>query len=171
MAEYFVTQTDIDLLHTEKKIHLRAYLLNKNNLIIDDMAGLITDGDGSDDATSDIRKNCNFTIHSIDSTYDVGYYNRIWLNNRVRIDIGFEDINQKIHWYTKGIYVFDSCSYVYDSSTKDISFQCSDLVNMINGTHDGLVFGECPECGKNIKECEHRGTIFFFGILCCAVGL
>lgn len=165
MAEYFVTQTDIDLLHTEKKIHLKAYLLNKNNLPVDDMAGLITSGDGADDSTADIRKNCNFTIHSIDSTYDVGYYNRIWLNNRVRIDIGFEDINQKIHWYTKGTYVFDSCSYVYNASTKDISFQCSDLVNTINGTHDGLIFGECPECGKNIKDCSHRGTVFADGIL------
>ena len=65
MAEYFVTQTDIDLLHTEKKIHLKAYLLNKNNLPVDDMAGLITGGDGADDSTADIRKNCNFTIHSL----------------------------------------------------------------------------------------------------------
>ena len=165
MAEYFVTQTDIDLLLKPKKLHLRAYLLNENNLIVDNLEGLVINGDGSDDANSDIRKNCNFTIHSIDSTYDIGEYNRIWLNNRIRIDLGFEDNDNKIYWYTKGIYVFDNCDYVYDASTKDISFQCSDLVNTINGTHNGLILGECPTCGTSIKECEHRGTIFTSGIL------
>lgn len=142
MAEYFVTQTDIDLLLKPKKLHLRAYLLNEKNLIVDNLEGLVINGDGSDDANSDIRKNCNFTIHSINSTYDIGEYNRIWLNNRIRIDLGFEDNDNKIYWYTKGIYVFDNCDYAYDASTKDITFQCSDLVNTLNGTHNGALLGE-----------------------------
>lgn len=142
MADYFVTQTDISLLHDHKRLHLKAYLLNENNLTVDTLDGVIIGGDGSDDANSDIRKSCNFEIHSLDSTYDIGEYNRIWLNNRVRIELGFEEITGEIHWYTKGTYVFDNCTYTYDGSTKNISFQCSDLVNTINGTHNGTLLGE-----------------------------
>lgn len=165
MADYYVTQTDIDLIHSRLNLHLKAYLLNENNQIIDDIEGVVTGGDGSDDANSDIRKSCNFVIHSLDSTYNIGEFNRIWLNNRVKIDLGIEDIYGEIHWYTKGTYVFDTCSYAYDGSTRDITFQCSDLVNTINGVHGGLIFGDCPECNKPITECEHRGTIFSDTIL------
>lgn len=165
MAEYYVTQTDIDLLNRNLRLHLQGYLLNENNQTIDTLEGVIISGDGSDDASSDVRKSCSFVIHSLDSTYDIGEYNRIWLKNRVRIDIGLEDVMGEIHWYTKGTYVFDSCSYTYDGSTKELSFQCSDLVSTINGTHNGLLFGECDKCGKHITECEHRGTMFSDSIL------
>lgn len=164
MAEYFITQEDISLLHTSKLLHINVYLLNENNLIIDKIDGYVTGGDGADDSESDIRKTCNFTIHSYDHTYDIGKYNRIWLNNRVRIDLGYEDFNG-IHWYTKGIYVFDSCDYTYNGNTKDISFSCSDLVNTINGTHNGIITGECPVCKIPLKECKHRGSLFPDGLL------
>lgn len=165
MAEYYVTQTDIDLLNRNLRLHLQGYLLNENNQTLNTLEGVIIDGNGSDDASSDVRKSCNFTIHSIDSTYDIGEYNRIWLKNRVRIDIGLEDIDGEIHWYTKGVYVFDSCNYTYNGSTKEISFQCSDLINTINGTHNGLIFGKCDKCEKSITECEHRKTAFSDSIL------
>lgn len=165
MAEYYVTQTDIDLLNRNLRLHLQGYLLNENNQTVDTLEGVIISGDGTDDASSDVRKSCNFVIYSLDSTYDIGEYNRIWLKNRVRIDIGLEDVMGEIHWYTKGTYVFDSCSYTYDGSTKELSFQCSDLVSTINGTHNGLIFGECDKCGKHITECEHRGRMFSDSIL------
>lgn len=141
MAEYFITQRDIALLRKSKLLHLRAYLLNEQNLIVDNLEGLIISGDGSDDANSDIRKGCNFTIHSFDSTYNIGEYNRIWLNNRVRIDIGFQDFND-IFWYTRGTYMFDSCDYAYDGATNNITFTCSDIVKSIDGTHGGTLDGE-----------------------------
>lgn len=136
-----ITQKDIKLLHQSKIIHVRAYLLNEDNIIIDELGGFITSGDGSEDATSDIRKSCSFAIHSYDKTYDIGEYNRIWLNHRVKIQLGYEYFNEII-WYTKGVYVFDSCSYSYTGSTRDITFQCSDLVTTINGTHGGTLLGE-----------------------------
>ena len=141
MATYNITQNDIYLLKSSKIIHIKAYLLDENNLVVDELEGYITSGDGSDDASSDVRKSCNFSIHSFDSTYDVGEYNRIWLNNRVRIDLGFEYFGE-IYYYTKGVYVFNSCNYTYDGSTRDISFQCSDLVSTIDGTHGGTLTGE-----------------------------
>lgn len=161
MATYNITQDDIYLLKAHKLIHVKVYLLDSNNMIVDELQGYVTSGDCSDDATSDIRKSCNFSIHSYDNTYDIGEYNRIWLKNRVRIDLGFEDIQGEIHWYTKGTYVFDSCSYTYDGSTRDISFQCSDLVSTINGTHGGIINGHCPFCNIPLNECkEHRGQVF-----------
>lgn len=160
MAMYDITQKDISLLSCHKLIHIKVYLLDSDNYIVDELQGYVTDGSGSDDATSDVRKTCNFTLHSYDKTYNVDEYNRIWLNNRVRIDIGYEYCGE-IMYYTKGTYVFDSCSYAYDGSTRDIQFQCSDLVNTLNGTHKGIVLGECPYCNKPLYECnEHRGQFF-----------
>ena len=60
MATYNITQNDIYLLRSQKLIHIKVYLLNSNNMIIDELQGYVTSGDGSDDATSDVRKSCNF---------------------------------------------------------------------------------------------------------------
>ena len=159
MASFNISQDDIYLLKTSKIIHVKAYLLNENNLIVDELSGYITSGDSSEDSSSDIRRSCNFSLHSYDESYDIGEYNRIWLKNKVRIDLGFQNFDQ-IYWYTKGIYVFDSCNYTYDGSTKDISFQCSDLVNTINGTHGGIIIGQCPYCNIPLQDCEeHRGKV------------
>lgn len=160
MARYNITQTDINILKYHKLIHVRVYLLNEQNMIIDELQGYTTSGDGSEDASSDVRRTCNFTIHSYDESYDIGEYNRIWLKNRVRIDLGFEYLG-KIYWYTKGIYLFTSCSYAYDGSTRDISFQCSDLVTLLDGTFGGVIVGDCPYCGEPLQNCEeHRGLFF-----------
>ena len=167
MAAYDITQNDLNLLrHNSKIIHLNAYLLNSSNDIIDELEGYIISGDYSEDASSDVRRTCNFVLHSYDKTYDVGEYNRIWINNRVRIDIGFEYLGE-IYWYTKGVFVFDSCSYAYDGSTRDISFQCSDLTTLLDGTHGGIIVGHCPYCNKTLQSwddsqvcTEHRGEFF-----------
>lgn len=140
MAQYGITQNDIYLLKSSKNIHIKVYLL-EGNLIVDELEGYVTSGDGSEDANSDNRRSCSFVIHSYDSTYNVGEYNRIWLNKRVQIDLGFEYFG-KIYYYTKGVFTFNSCSYTYDGSTRDISLQCSDLVSTIDGTHGGTLDGE-----------------------------
>lgn len=167
LIENGISQIDIELLHCSKKIHVKAYLLNKEDkTILDELSGYITSGDGSDDANSDVRKTCNFIIHSYDMSYDLGWYNRFWLNQLVQIDLGFEYFD-KIYYYTKGIYIFNQCSYTYDGSTRDLSFQCSDLVSTIDGTHGGSIVGMCPHCSipeENkfvpLEKCKHRGTIF-----------
>lgn len=140
MAQYNITQKDIYLLKSPKRIHINVYLLD-DDLIVDELAGYVVSGDGSEDANSDNRRSCSFVIHSYDSTYDIGEYNRIWLNKRVKIDLGYEYLGEVIY-YTKGIFVFNSCSYAYDGSTRDISFQCSDLISTIDGTHGGTLIGE-----------------------------
>lgn len=140
MAEYNISQQDIYLLKKPKKMHLKAYLLNSHNQTVGEFEGYIIEGSGSEDCTSDIRRTCNFTVHSYDSTYNVGEYQRFWINNRVRIEIGFEDFGT-IYYYNKGIFVFDSCQYTYTGSEKSLSFSCSDLVTTLDGTHGGTLDG------------------------------
>ena len=162
MAIHEITQADIDLLHYPKIIHIKAYLLDKETKsVLDELSGYITSGDGSNDANSDVRRTCNFIIHSYDSTYDLGWYNKFWLNQLVKIDLGFEFCGDIIY-YTQGTYVFNQVSYAYDGSTKDLSFQCADLVSTIDGTHGGNILGQCPYCDDTpLEQCEiHRGTIF-----------
>lgn len=162
MAVHDITQTDIELLHLPKILHIKAYLLDKETkATLDELSGYITSGNSSNDANSDVRRTCNFTIHSYDSTYDLGWYNKFWLNQLVRIDLGFEFCGDIIY-YKQGIYVFNHCSYTYDGYTKDLSFQCADLVSTIDGTHGGMIVGMCPYCDDTpLEKCEkHRGTVF-----------
>lgn len=167
MAKYELVQNDLNLLKCKsKRVHVNAYLLDTQNGIVDNLEGYIISGDYSEDASSDVRRTCNFVLHSYDKTYDIGEYNRIWINNRVRIDIGFEYLDE-IYWYTKGVFVFDSCSYAYDGSTRDISFQCSDLTTLLDGTHGGIIVGHCPYCDKPLQSwvqtnaCKDHHGLFF----------
>ena len=131
MSIHNITQTDIELLHLPKILHIKAYLLDKETkATLDELSGYITTGDGSNDATSDVRRASNFSIHSYDSSYDLGWYEKFWLNQLVRIELGFEFCGDIIY-YTQGIYVFNQCHYTYDGSTRDLSFQCADLVSTI----------------------------------------
>lgn len=152
----YIYNSDINLCKTRTKyIYLRLLLLDSDLNTIDELQGACISGTINLDVTSDIRRTCSIELYCKDDTYNVAEYNKIWLNRKVRVQIGFrnpKDANKT--WYTMGIFVFDSCSYNYAGDTKSLSIECSDLVATINGTHGGLQDGYTfkIEEGNDLKK-------------------
>lgn len=139
-----ITNEDIELCKTRTKYtYIKLLLLDSNLNPIDELQGECISGSINIDVTSDNRRTCNLELYHKDSSYDVAEYNKIWLNRRVKVQMGFLNIKtNKIVWYDMGIFVFNSCTYSFSGDSKTISIDCSDLVSMINGTHGGIQDGE-----------------------------
>lgn len=151
-----ITNSDIELCTSRKKcFYMKIILLNAEYTEIDELQGECMSGSVSVDASADIRRTCSLELYSRDSSYDVAEYNKIWLNRRVKVRIGFTDGDTTdIVWYDMGIFTFDSCSYSYALDAKSISIQCSDLIGTINGTHGGMMDGQqfLIEKGHDLKK-------------------
>lgn len=151
-----ISNSDVSLCKTRcKYIYMRFLLLDSDMNTIDKLQGVCISGSINLDVSSDIRRTCNIEMYHKDSTYDVAEYNRIWLNRKVKIQIGVsKSLDSTITWYDMGIFVFDSCSYNYSTDSKTLSVECSDLVNTINGTHGGIQDGASfkIEEGNDLKK-------------------
>lgn len=151
-----ITNSDITLCKSRSKhIYMRFLLLDSEMHTLDELQGVCISGTINLDVTSDVRRTCSIELYYKDSTYDVAEYNKIWLNRKVKVQIGITNYNSsKKTWYDMGIFVFDSCNYNYSGDTKTLSIECSDLVSTINGTHGGLQDGESfkIEEGNDLKK-------------------
>ena len=151
-----ITNSDITLCKSRSKhIYMRFLLLDSEMHTLDELQGVCVSGTINLDVTSDVRRTCSIELYYKDSTYDVAEYNKIWLNRKVKVQIGITNCNSSEKtWYDMGIFVFDSCSYNYSGDTKTLSIECSDLVSTINGTHGGLQDGESfkIEEGNDLKK-------------------
>lgn len=151
-----ITNSDITLCKSRSKhIYMRFLLLDSEMHTLDELQGVCISGTINLDVTSDVRRTCSIELYYKDSTYDVAEYNKIWLNRKVKVQIGITNYNSSEKtWYDMGIFVFDSCNYNYSGDTKTLSIECSDLVSTINGTHGGLQDGESfkIEEGNDLKK-------------------
>ncbi len=151
-----ITNSDLDLCKSRTKhIRIRLLLLNERLVPVDELQGVCTSGSISTDARSEIRRTCSLVLFSKEPGYDVGEYQRIWLNRRVRVQIGFTDSsgNPPV-WYSMGIFAFNSCSYTYAADNRSISIQCGDLTTFLDGTHGGTLRGTSFSipAGRDMKQ-------------------
>ena len=151
-----ITNSDITLCKFRTKyIYMRFLLLDSEMHTLDELQGVCISGTVNLDVTSDIRRTCSIEMYPKDSSYDVAEYNRIWLNRKIKIQLGFaRSPSSAVTWYDMGIFVFDSCNYSYTADGKTLSIECSDLINTINGTHGGIQDGESfkIEEGNDLKK-------------------
>ena len=83
-----ITNSDLTLCKSRAKyIRIRLLLLNEHLVPVDELQGVCTSGSISVDAGSEIRRTCSLVLFSKDRSYDIGEYQRIWLNRRVRLQM------------------------------------------------------------------------------------
>ncbi|MEG0899802.1 MAG: DUF5048 domain-containing protein [Oscillospiraceae bacterium] len=72
-----------------------------------------------------------------DKTFVVGETSKVWLDKRVRIFIGFENIRDGMHWYKLGTYMLNTFNYSFSETDASLSISCEDLMCSLNGTRGG----------------------------------
>ena len=130
----------------------------------------IINGTSSINAESDVRRTFCCTVLPLKNKYlTVNKNGIIWINRILKIQIGILDrVNKQWYWYKQGDYVFSNISATYDSTTNQITINCSDLMTKLDGTKNGQLgaliiqypaYEEDPETGEIIKYNYIRDAI------------
>lgn len=146
-------------LQTLRNLHVRIDLLDFNFFVVNDIEGNAIDGSVAINATSDIRRTCNISFTVTDSSFDIKAGGQVWLDKYIQLYIGIDDVRtQQITWTNLGIFLINEPSYIYDSTTKTMSFQCVDLMAKLTGLRNGEIVGIGSEgytlipAGSNVRE-------------------
>ena len=125
-------------------IHTKINILNFNFQIVGEVSGVVLDGSSYNiDATSDIRRTCNISLIPKDSTFDVAYGGKIWMDKYVQVFVGIEDItnNNEIVYSNLGLYLINNPNQVYDAANNTITISGVDLMAKMTGMRNGYLEG------------------------------
>ena len=114
-------------------IHTKIFLLNYKLQKVDELSGVVLDGATFNiDATSDIRRTCSISLIPKDSSFDIKFGGKIWLDKYVQIFIGIEDIknNNEVVYTNMGIYLINNPSHVYDATNNTITINGIDIMEL-----------------------------------------
>lgn len=125
-------------------IHTKINILNFDFQVVDEISGVVLDGSTYNiDATSDIRRTCSISLVPLDSTFNVEYGGKIWLDKYIQIFIGIEDTsnNNEIVYSNLGLYLVNNPDQVYDATNNTITINGVDLMAKITGLRNGYLEG------------------------------
>lgn len=134
---YYPTQDDIRaLLFPQKTMYTKIVLLNDKFQSVYEMQYEYLSGDTSTNVDSDIRNTLGMTLIAKDKSISFAEDRKLWINNFVKVFIGVKvPFLKDILWYDKGIFVMTD--YSYQSQSKQLHINCSDLVCYLNGDVGG----------------------------------
>lgn len=135
--------------------YMKLNILNFDLNVVDEISGNLVSCDVSVNADSDLRRSCLVSLIIVDSSFDVGSGNRIWLDKFIQPFVGYENIyTGEIQWYNQGIYLINAPSYSYDATNNTLSFSGLDLMSKLTGLRNGALPGVptvVPQ-GSNVRE-------------------
>lgn len=144
---------------TIRNLSIRINILDFNFLNVNNIEGVTLDGNINVDAKSDIRRTGNLSFVVTNSSFDIQNGGQIWLDKYVQIEVGIDDVRTKeISWNNLGIFLINQPSYNYDAVTKQMTFQCVDLMAKMTGARNGYITGLGAEgfvlipVGSNVRE-------------------
>ncbi|SHO53704.1 DUF5048 domain-containing protein [Anaerocolumna xylanovorans] len=143
MSNYIIKQQDIDILRqSNKQIFSKIELLNHNFKIIDSIEGNLISDSFSIDSNSTIRRTYNCEIYLSDKSLVVGANKKIWIDKFIRPYIGIiHQRSNEIVWYLMGTFTFNDNTYSFDSTSRNLSMKCDDLMCTLNGDRGGGMEG------------------------------
>lgn len=145
--EYLITQYDIKLMYQKViNFYLKIEVLKDDGkTILDVLKGTIVGGTSTIDSMSSVRRTFSATI--IPTLFDrndakISENGLVWLNKEIRLYVGIYDIHKKDYiYYPQGCYIYTNTSGVYDAVTNQLTINCSDFINKLNGTKNGQLGG------------------------------
>ena len=157
MNNYIVRQKDIEILmQSDKTLFYKLELLNKNMKVLDVIEGNLISDNISISSDSDVRRTYTCELFVSNSTFDIGYDKRIWMDKRIRPYIGIlHQRSLEVVWYCLGTYIFVDTNFNYDSTNRTLSLTCNDLMCLLNG----VMGGNLPDYKRTITAGTDARTI------------
>lgn len=125
-------------------IHTKINILNFDFQLVGEISGVVLDGSSyNTDATSDIRRTCSISLILKDSSFDIEYGSKIWMDKYVQVFIGIEDTlnNNEVIYSNIGLYLINNPEHVYDAINNTITINGIDLMAKITGMRNGYLEG------------------------------
>lgn len=125
-------------------IHTKINVLNFDFQLVGEISGVVLDGSSyNTDATSDIRRTCSISLILKDSSFDIEYGSKIWMDKYVQVFIGIEDTlnNNEVIYSNIGLYLINNPEHVYDAINNTITINGIDLMAKITGMRNGYLEG------------------------------
>lgn len=139
-----ITQEEYNVTKQNSRIlYAKINLLNFNFQIVDELSGVILPSSTyTIESTSDIRRTCNISLVPTDSSFDISYGSKIWIDKYVQIYVGIKDNNTNDIVYTKlGTYIINNPSQVYSADNNTITIKGLDLMAKMTGLRNGNLEG------------------------------
>lgn len=104
--------------------------------------GIVTDGNYSVDASSDVRRTLSLSLVVENDEYNIGYDKKFWINKYIIVNVGiFSILSDDIKWYPLGIYVLSNATNSFSSTSNSLELSLVDLVSLLNGDIQGQIAG------------------------------
>lgn len=168
-----ITQEDllIALQHSsDPRLRLNIDVLDSNQKIIGTLTCGLTGGSMSINGESDVRRTANFTIQpTLKETIKLTENSLLWLNKDIRISVGLYNPRTKDYkYYPLGYFVYTDTSGTYDAATNNLTINCADFMNKLDGTKNGQL-GSLMISYPAYEENEETGEIIKYNIIRNAV--
>lgn len=146
------TNEDFELLDQSQIIlYLSVQIKDRNDVIIDEVHGMIDGGSFSIDANSDVRRTMSVQMTPVKSdddaiwngvmpntTFDMSERANLWIDNKEILQCGIKNIRtDQIKWYQLGVFILQDENLTYDATTHQMTIDCGDLMLKLDGTVNG----------------------------------
>lgn len=141
----------------QRREQIKINLLNYKFQMVDEISGVVVGQPRfSNVATNDIRRTCDISLIPKDSSYNIDYGSKIWLDKYVQVYKGIEisPNSNNYEWTNMGIYMINNPSQVYDATQNTITIEGLDLMAKLTGLRNGNLEGieySIPQ-GSNIRN-------------------
>ena len=127
----------------QRLLKVKFNLLNYKLQIVDSLNGVVVGTPTfNNNAQSDIRRTCSISLTPTDSSFNIQYGNKIWLDKFIQVYIGIEDIISGVTEYTNmGVYMINNPTRVYNATNNTMTIEGLDLMAKLTGLRNGNLVG------------------------------
>lgn len=138
-----ITQSEYSVTKQQKRdLYAKMYIMDFDFNVLDEISGVVLGCNFTNDSKSSLRRSCSISISPTDSSFDISYGNKLWLDKYIKIYVGIKDIHTGEVAYTNmGIYLINNPSRVYSSIDNTINIQGLDLMSKLTGERNGNLEG------------------------------
>lgn len=129
--------------HQLRVVHTKIQLLSWDEIVLQEITGIVRSGSYTADGTSSSRRNLNLTFSVKDRE---GKFVQEYLtpDKKIKLFIGLENMTDKypeedIIWFNMGIFILTEPSFAHGVQEMIVSFSAQDKMSLMNGVIGGAL--------------------------------